>query len=467
MENSSIRFDFSRMFADAVGAHGISRQAYAAAAAQAPALHAAMEAGRQAMAWRRLPYEQAEAVAACRAAAARINAQCDNFVVLGIGGSALGSKALFAACCHSHYNQLPRERRGGARFYVEDNVDPERMNALFDIIDVKRTAFHVITKSGNTVETMAQFIIILDRLKQALGDDYANNLFITTDKSQGIMKGIADAQGWPTFTVPDGVGGRFSVLCPVGLLSAAVLNLDLDALLAGAAAMDAACGSPVLAENPAYVYALLYTEAMRRGMNISVLMPYADALAPFAEWYCQLWAESLGKRADRAGRAVHCGQTPVRALGVTDQHSQIQLYNEGPFDKVIGFIGVERFRSKLAIPAAPLDMRDAAYLCGHSLNELITAELAATVHAVTKNGKPNHTILVETLNEASLGKLFYFYEMATAAAGELLQINAFDQPGVEEGKIATFALMGRPGYEERAAALRQGQDTGARLVITV
>lgn len=467
MEPSRISFDFSHMLAAATGGHGIREEVFDRAAARIPALHQAMEAGREAMAWRALPYVQQDIVAACRAAAARINAEFDNFVVFGIGGSALGSKALFSACCHSHYNALPRERRGGVRFYVEDNVDPDRMNALFDVIDVKRTAFHIITKSGNTVETMSQFIIILDRLRKELGENLRNNLFITTDRKSGIMKGIADAEGWDTFTVPDGVGGRFSVLCPVGLLSAAVLNLDLDALLAGAVEMDAACSRPALVENPAYQYALLYTEAMRMGANISVMLPYADALAPFSEWYCQLWAESLGKRNDRAGHSVHCGQTPVRALGVTDQHSQIQLYNEGPFDKVISFIGVEHFHSELVIPAAPIDVRDVSYLCGHSLNELIAAEMSATVHAVTKNGKMNNTIMVESLNEASLGKLFFFFEMATAAAGELLDINAFDQPGVEEGKIATFALMGRPGYAEKAAELRAGSAADARLMLSV
>ena len=251
------------------------------------------------------------------------------------------------------YNELPREKRGGVRFYVVDNVDPDGINALFDVIDVKKTCFHVITKSGNTVETMSQFMIVLGKLKEALGDRFQENIILTTDKEKGILKKISNQYGFKTFTVPDGVGGRFSVLCPVGLLSAAVLNIDIEALFAGAQEMDEACTKENLWENPAYMYALLYCAAMKKGANISVMMPYADGLLNMAEWYAQLWAESLGKRYGNDGSIVNKGQTPVRALGVTDQHSQIQLYTEGPFDKVIAFIDVEKFHTELKIPQAP------------------------------------------------------------------------------------------------------------------
>jgi len=463
-ERGRVQFDFNHMFC---GGKAITAEEFAAAKAAAAPLHAQMEAKRGAMAWRTLPYNQAEVVEKISAAGNYIRGHFENFVVLGIGGSALGSKALFSACCHAHYNELPAERRGGPRFYVEDNVDPDQMQALFDVIDVKKTAFHIISKSGETVETMSQFIIILEMLQRYLGDDYRDHLYLTTDKEKGILKKIAREYGFDSFTVPDGVGGRFSVLCPVGLLSAAVLGIDIDALLMGARDMDAACTVDSLDQNPAYLYALLYTIAMKKGVNISVLMPYAGALSPLAEWYAQLWAESLGKRQDIHGNTVRCGQTPVRAMGVTDQHSQVQLYNEGPFDKIITFLGVNEFHTTLPIPASPIDVMDAAYLSGQTLNKLINAERQATIHAVTEAGQLNNTILVDSVNAYTLGKLFCFFEMATAAAGELLEINAFDQPGVEAGKVATFALMGREGYEEEAARLLSGGDTCPALQLEV
>lgn len=460
----TVSFDFNNMFR---GAKAISQDEFAAALAAADGLHAGMEAKKQQMAWRALPYNQAAVVAELAEVGSRIRSQAENFVVLGIGGSALGSKAIFAACKHARYNELPAERRNGPRFYVEDNVDPDKLQALFDIIDIEKTVFHVISKSGETVETMSQFLIILQLLVERLGENYRSQIVITTDKATGIMKKIVDQYGFTSFVVPDGVGGRFSVLCPVGLLSAAVLGIEMDDLLAGARDMDVACSKPQLTENPAYLYALLYTMVMKKDVNISVLMPYVEALSPLAEWYGQLWAESLGKRQNNQGCLVRYGQTPVRAMGVTDQHSQVQLYNEGPFDKVISFLGVEQFQHEFAIPAAAIDIPDAAYLAGKTLNQLIAAEREATIYAVTSAGQLNNKIMVSTVNAYTLGKLFYFFEMATAAAGELLDINAFDQPGVEEGKVATFALMGRAGYEEVAARLKAAKDSDAALIMTV
>lgn len=463
----NVKFDFSNMCASHVGAHAITDETIARASAMLEEVHSAMCAKKQAMAWRLLPYNQEEVLVKIEKAAAEIREKFENFVVLGIGGSALGSKALFSACCHPFYNELPAEKRGGPRFYVLDNVDPDLLSGLFDTIDPEKTAFHVITKSGNTVETMTQFMLVSDILAARLGDKFKENIYITTDKATGILKKIVDSNGWDNFIVPDGVGGRFSVLCPVGLLSAAVLGLDVRALLAGAAAMDEVCCRPTLEENPAYLYALLYTEAMKMGANISVVLPYSNALAPTAEWYCQLWAESLGKRVDNDGNVVNAGQTPVRALGVTDQHSQIQLYNEGPFDKIITFIEIENFKNTLKIPAAPFNVYDSTYLAGQTFNKLIASEMSATIRAVSDHGKMNNLITISELNEYSFGKLLFFFEMATAAAGEFLRINAFDQPGVEAGKIATYALMGREGYEEEAKRLSAVIPSREELVYNV
>ena len=463
---SGISFDFCNMLEKNVGAHGVSALALERGARRIPKVHEGMCAGKSKMAWRALPYTDGALLSKIKETGKRISESFENFVVLGIGGSALGSKAIFSACCHLKYNELPASRRG-PRFYVEDNVDPEKLCALFDVIDVSKTAFHVISKSGNTVETMSQFMTVLSMLHERLGKDFLKNVFITTDAKTGILRSIADENGMDAFVVPDGVGGRFSVLCPVGLLSAAALKLDIDALLSGARDMDGECIRPELNENPAYTYALLMTLLMKKGANVSVMMPYSEALAPLSEWYCQLWAESLGKLYGKNGKIVRTGQTPVRAVGVTDQHSQIQLYNEGPFDKAITFLGVKDFRRELKIPAPPVPMPELAYLEGKTFNELINAEMSATRRAVTESGKPNCLITADRINEETLGKLFFFFEMATAAAGELLRIDAFDQPGVEAGKKATFALMGRKGYEELAKKLSVPQESDPGFIFRV
>lgn len=449
---AKITIDFNHMLASGIGEHGICEEEIARYAGRIAKVHEGLCAKRQMNAWRELPHNQDEIVRDILQTAEKIREKFEYFVVFGIGGSALGMKALFSALKHPRYNELPREKRQGPKIYIVDNVDPDSLNALLDVIDIRKTAFNVITKSGNTVETMSQFMVALSMLEN-LGEDLKEHIFLTTDKEKGILRKIANEYGFQTFVVPDGVGGRFSVLSPVGLLPAAAIGIDIEALLRGAAEMHALCQKPALEENPAYMYAMLYFIAMKKGVNISVMMPYADGLLCTAEWYAQLWAESLGKKVDIRGNTVHAGQTPVRALGVTDQHSQVQLYNEGPFDKIITFVTVQNFRTNMQIPASPIEMRDTQYLAGQSFNKLIASEQAATEYAVTSAGKMNMRITLERVDEESLAALLFFLEMATAAAGEFLEIDAFDQPGVEAGKIATFALMGREGYEQKAEEL--------------
>ena len=217
--------------------------------------------------------------------------------------------------------------------------------------------------------------------------------------------------------------------------------------------MDEICKEEDVYKNPAYMAATLQYLAMKDGKNISVMMPYADSLKYMADWYAQLWAESLGKRYNQYGEEVFAGQTPVKALGVTDQHSQIQLYTEGPFDKVVTFLGVERYRTSMLISRGFEDIPAVSFLGGHTLNELIHAEQAATEYALLKAKRLNRTITLPEVNAFTVGQLLYFMEVETAFAGELMEINAFDQPGVEEGKNATYALLGRPGYEQKKAEL--------------
>ncbi len=462
-----LKFDYNNMMKEYVGEYGFSADDLKAMKAQAKSafLDVKNNRGLGMQGWCDLPYNQTEIVKDIIATAKDVRKKCDYFVVLGIGGSALGPMAVFQALCHLHHNELKRKDRKAPRFYVEDNVDPERMAALLDVVDLDKTIFNVITKSGSTSETMSQYLIIMSILKEKYGDKAKEHIIATTSENKGNLIKIAKEEGLKTFYIPDGVGGRFSELCPVGLLPAAVLGIDIKAMLKGAKAMDKACLSSDLNKNSALMAATLQYLAMQKGMNIGVVMPYADSLKLIADWYAQLWGESLGKKSDKDGKIVYAGQTPVKALGVTDQHSQIQLYAEGPFDKVITFIGVEKYRKTVEISAGCENIPSVNFLCGHTMNELITSEMLATEYAVTVAGKPNNMITLDEVNAFSLGELMWFFMLKTAYAGALLNIDTFNQPGVEAGKNATYALLGRAGYEEKAAELKNARQKTDAYVI--
>ncbi len=463
-----IRFDYNNMMSDYVGEkEGISEAMIKSAM---PAIKKAYstvkaESGTGMMGWTDLPFNQDEIVSDILATAKDIRRKFKNFVVLGIGGSALGPIAVFQALCHMRYNELPLRKRRGPKFYVEDNVDPERMYALLDILDPKETLFNVITKSGATSETMSQYLIVTDILKKSLGSAYASNIIATTDHSKGNLIKLAKKEGFKTYYIPDGVGGRFSELCPVGLLPAAVLGIDIKNMLKGAAfsIKKAASGNPY--NNAPLMAAALQYIAMNKGKNISVMMPYADSLKYIADWYCQLWGESLGKSVDLDGKLVYAGQTPVKALGVTDQHSQIQLYTEGPFDKVITFIAVDRFRKEMVIPEGLPDFPDVNFLCGNTMGLLLNNERKATEYALTKKNRLNSTIYMPEVNAYTIGQLLMFFMLKTAYCGAMLNINTFDQPGVEEGKIATFALFDRKGFEQKKAEINNAKPKSENYII--
>lgn len=455
-KSMTVSLDYNNMMTDFVGErNGITDREISSYKATAKKAHEMFTAkrGNGMTGWAELPYNQDETVKDIIATAKEIRKKFDYFVVLGIGGSALGPIAVFQALCHLHYNDLPKSSRKGPKFYVEDNIDPERMTALFDVIDVKRTMFNVITKSGSTSETMSQYLIVYDALKKALGDDAKNHIIATTSETKGNLIKIAKEEGFKTFYIPESVGGRFSELCPVGLLPASVLGINIKEMLEGAKYMDSLCKRPSLDTNPALMQAVLLDISVRKGKNIHVMMPYADSLKYISDWYAQLWAESLGKKVNNDGVAVYAGQTPVKSLGVTDQHSQVQLYTEGPFDKVVTFIGVGKYRKETPIPYGCEDIPDVAFLCGHTMNELISSEMFATEYALTVAQRSNYRITLPEVNAFTIGELLYMFELQTAYAGEMLDVDAYNQPGVEGGKNATYAMLGRKGYEKKAEEL--------------
>ena len=455
-----IVLDVNHMMSDIIGfqygidADHVDGMCEAAAAAQRSVQK---NRGTGWLGWMELPYNQAEIVEHIEKVAAKVRGEFEAFVVLGIGGSALGPIAIQQALNHLHYNDLPAEKRGGPRLYVEDNIDPERMAALLDVIDIKNTCFNVITKSGATAETMSQYLIISELLKKEVGEGWQKHIIATTDHEKGNLIKLARENGFELFHIPDSVGGRFSELCPVGLLPAAVCGIDIREMLAGAAAMDERCKTDDVWKNPALLEAVLQYIAMQEmEANVQVVMPYADSLKYMADWFCQLWAESLGKNVTRKGMAVNVGQTPTKALGVTDQHSQLQLYTEGPYDKVITFLKVGKFRTKYEISHGCEAFKDVSFLGGKTLNALIEAERQGTEYALYRSGRMSQTIALPEVNAHTIGQLLFFFEMVTAYAGELLDIDAFNQPGVEESKIASYAVLGNTSekYMKKAEEMK-------------
>ncbi len=367
----------------------------------------------------------------------------DFFLLLGIGGSALGPKAILQAL-KPFYNL-----KHSPKIFIYDNVDPGTLTAILSIIDLKRTTVNVITKSGSTVETMASFLILMNALKEVHGEKFSKRIIATTDPEKGALREMSAKTGFRTLPVPPDVGGRYSVLSPVGLLSSSVAGINISGLLKGARDMLKKCSDADPWKNPAYMTAsLMYLIDKKKGRNISVLLPYSDRLKTFSEWYCQLWAESLGKNG--------AGQTPYPSLGTTDQHSQLQLWIEGPADKVVTFIKIDDYGSDMLILKE--DSGSMGYLKNHSLGELIKAEQEATELALQKAGVPNMRLNVPMIDAYYTGQIFLFFELVTAVTGLLYGINPFDQPAVEEGKNLTYGIMGRKGYEQKGNEVSNYRD---------
>ena len=466
--STPVTLDFTHMMADVVGPeHGATQAELDALAPRAAEIiqQLGSERAKGQRPFMDLPY-QSESVDEVQALADSLRPSCDAVVVLGIGGSALGTRALQTALLHPFHNLLPIERRRAPQLFVLDNIDPVQVEGLLSLLPLDRTLFNVITKSGGTAETLSQFLIVRDRLQAALGSGFRERLVLTTDREKGALRRLCRREGYRSLAVPDGVGGRFSVLSPVGLFPAAMVGMDIQQLLAGAAAMDERCRTPDLWRHPAAMNAVLhYVADTVKQKPLSVMMPYANALKDVADWYRQLWAESLGKRVDLAGRVVHGGPTPIKALGVTDQHSQMQLYVEGPYDKVITFLAVSTFPETTEIPNGLDAEEGVGYLCGHTLNELLAAELHGTRIALAEARRPHLTIELACVSAHTIGQLFYLLEVQTALSGRLYGVNPFDQPGVEAGKVAAYALLGRAEYDERRAEIAEVQRTFRRRVI--
>jgi len=376
----------------------------------------------------------------------RTRGRYDDIVVLGIGGSALGPIAVRTALLAPQWNALSVSERGGQpRLNVLDNVDPRTNGALIDRLDLERSLFVVTSKSGGTAETMSQYLVVRERLG-AQTKNPSEHLVFVTDPKKGALRELATREGIPALDIPAAVGGRYSVLTPVGILPAALVGVDTAGLLAGAREIAARCATDDLMKNPAGIFASLqYLSDVKNGRHIHVLMPYSDPLRDLADWFVQLWAESLGKHRQEGDAGF--GPTPLGALGATDQHSKVQLFMEGPGDKTVTFIAVKEIDCDVTIPALDSDVKELGYLGGHRLGELLSIEQRATAGALARRGRPNMTIHVDRVDAEHLGALFMLLEIATIYAGALYGVNPLDQPGVELGKQFTYAMLGRADAE--------------------
>ena len=376
----------------------------------------------------------------------RIRNNVDAVVSLGIGGSFLGNKVLFDIFCGEFWNTwTPEQRKGLPKVYFSgQNIDPRRtgdiINHLKAMAANKGGKFKVmlicISKSGGTLDTMSNFMVMLDALKQDANIEV--ECVAVTDpnmEKKTLLKQIAVDNGWECFAVPDGVGGRFTVFCEVGLSTAAVIGMDIEQFLQGAQDMDKACQNDDIFQNPAMLNAALKVIAYKKyGRNIEVMMPYGDYLKSLSEWYIQLLAESLGKQFDKEGKEVCEGRTPLVAVGTTDMHSQTQQHQEGTLDKVVQFIKVDKWANDLVIPNVFPNVKKLADISGVTMSEALEVARQSNADALKSNKRFNACFTLPELNEYHLGEIMYLLAMSVAYEGELLNVDAFNQPGVEAYK---------------------------------
>lgn len=446
-----IRLDYNNMLAPRLGGRGIDPAALDGMAGRFRAAHAdtarrraSGELGFYALA------DGGDTLDAIEAFAEGPGQSFSDVVVLGIGGSALGTIALRTALLPPAWNELDDAARDYfPRLHVLDNIDPATLGPFLDRLDLRRALFVVVSKSGGTAETMSQYLLVRERLREEMDEDgLRRHLLLVTDPEKGVLRRIAREEDIAALPIPPAVGGRFSVLSAVGLLPAALVGIDVRALLEGARAAVARCDTDDLRANPAGMFAALqFLADTEAAAPIHVMMPYSDRLRDVADWFRQLWAESLGKRADRAGAEVHVGPTPVKALGATDQHSQVQLYVEGPFDKTITVLAEGAPDADLEIPRLHEDLDELAYLGGHTFFALLNTERLATEAALARRGRMNMTLEVPRVDARALGELLMLLQIATVYAGHFYGIDPLDQPGVELGKELTYGILGRPGFD--------------------
>ena len=469
-------FDFNNMFSFSIGkAHGVTDSDLAGMRTLVKKSHfhlSSVLSDKQSrinlsLEWANLPYQDAGFIAKIQKLGDQIASRYENVISLGIGGSYLGLKAAQDALCSPYYNEFSPARKARSRVYFEgNNLDPETLSVLLKNLDPEKTFVIVISKSGETTETKAAFTVVEQWMKKSLGKHYGRQIFAITDPVSGSMRkkvdaaNAADPLSFRSMPLLPGVGGRYSEL-NMGLLHLAIVGVRIKDVMAGARAMRVRCSRADVLKNPAYMYALLQTiQYLKKGKPISILMPFSEQLKSTADWYCQLLAESTGKKysrlikKDSQGRelwlqdkdlVVNVGRTPVPSRGTNDLHSIQQNNIEGENDKVVTFIRVKEFKNDISIPGS------GDLLSGKKYGRLLSLAQEATEWALVRQERPNCAIIMPEISAHAWGQLIFFFEMATAFEGELLNINAFDQPGVEGYKNYMYYKLGKPGLPRQVA----------------
>lgn len=465
----SLKFDFNNMFSLNIGGHGVSQQDIDEILPEAKLCATHLKkiiANPQArvnlgLEWVTLFQQDKKEIAKIQKLGLQISRKYENVVFLGIGGSYLGLKAAQDALCAPYYNEFKALRKKSPRIYLEgNNLDPDTLRALLKNLEPKKTFVVVISKSGETTETKAAFALVEAWLKKGVGKKYGRQILAITDPQSGTLREKVkreqkkDALSFRAFPILKGVGGRFSEF-NMGLIHLAIVGVNIDNLFSGVKEMFDRCSQDDILKNPAYLYALLHTILYRKkAKSIAILMPFSGTLKSTADWYVQLLAESLGKKYHRRIKVgvdgvenwladkeflFSKGRTPISAAGTNDLHSIQQNNVEGENNKVITFIRVEQFKTDLKIPGA------GDLLSGKSFSALMHLAQEATEWALVSESRPNCTIIMPEVSAYNWGALLFFFEMATAFEGELLNINAFDQPGVEGYKNYMYYKLGKPG----------------------
>lgn len=396
---------------------------------------------RDMLGWLDLPYTDENDIERVRLFAKKVNEKFLHFVVFGIGGSALGAIAV--------NNALGKYKKSNTKVHVIDNVDPEEMSELFNSIDITKTMFNVVTKSGSTVETLMQLSVTIEKLKEN-NCNISEHIVVTTENGNSLYE-FAKQNNIEHFSLPKDVGGRFSVLSNVGLLPIAVMGVDLVSLLRGARNMLEKSLANGIEDNSPLMSAAINCILMDKGIDEIVVMPYSYKLKTMSDFYLQLLGESLAKEVKLDGNKSEQTLTPIRAVGVTDQHSQIQLYMEGKNNKVFFFISQNEFDNDILVP--PLDVASFNDNRPQTVGNLLLTELNATMFALNEKGRPSYLITLERVDEYAIGELIMYFELVTAFMGEFMNINAYNQPGVELGKINTKALLNNEKYKSEKEKL--------------
>lgn len=452
MSATELRYDYTEAFCE----HGLDEASFAAVRARMGPALAALRTLRERPEPSFLAMPEADLFEVTELAAS-LSASSSMCLVLGIGGSSLGAKAVYSALVRPESGAWrDGSARRGARLVFLENVDPVETSDVLESLVGPQTIVNVVTKSGTTVETMGSFFAARARLLEAGGPDlYRSRVVATTDPSAGILRGLVDADGLTSLPVPPGVGGRFSVFTPVGTFPLAMAGVDVAAFLRGAGRARDAALDPDLDRNPAAAFAAVQIALLERGVHDVAFMPYVSGLRDAAAWFVQLWAESLGKLRD----GVPVGPTPIPAVGATDQHSQLQLFMEGPATKNVVFVETRTDPVDVTIPTPPDACASLGHLGGKTFGQVRAAELAGVRAALAESARPSSTLSLPDVSAESLGELLMTLSCATGIAGSLLGVNPYDQPGVELAKLFAHGLLGRPGAEEYVARFER---VGAR-----